>query len=295
MFHDQNRKLGSFLVLLAAIGFAGKTILTKLVYRYGLDPLTLLTIRVVMAGAFFGAILVVNLARRRWTLDLTKKEWALVFLMGGGGYYVSSYLDFLGLFYVDANLGRMILFLYPTLVVAIDSFISKVPVSRPTKASLAICYFGLFLMMAPNLGRPQANFLLGVAYVFLSALLYAFYLVGVDRFFQGRSINFFVSLMFATASLCVFAHFLAVKPLSALAQPLGAYWLILLMASFSTVVPIYALSSGLAMIGAPRAATLSMIGPAATLFMGVFVLGETIMPIQFLGTALMILGVARIK
>jgi drug/metabolite transporter (DMT)-like permease len=63
----------------------------------------------------------------------------------------------------------------------------------------------------------------------------------------------------------------------------------------STIIPTYCLSQGLALIGAPRAATLSMVGPIFTLFMGVFILGENITLIQILGMAMMIIGVARIK
>jgi drug/metabolite transporter (DMT)-like permease len=289
------RQLGVVLVLLATTGFAGKTILTKLVYLYGVDPLTLMTVRMMIAGTFFFAILVAKVARGHWSLKLTKKQWVLVFVLGIGGYYLSSYLDFLGLYYVDANLGRMILFLYPTLVVVIDSFITRVPVSAPTKFALGLSYFGLFLMIAPNLGQPQINFLLGAFYVFLSALVYAFYLVGVDRLFRGLSINLFVSLNVLAASIFVFGHFFIARPLSSLNLTPQAYLLIFVMASVSTVIPIYALSSGLALIGASRAATLSMVGPALTLFMGVFILDEKIIWIQIVGAILMIVGVARIK
>ncbi|MDR0547984.1 MAG: DMT family transporter [Deltaproteobacteria bacterium] len=295
MFSHSPRHLGAFLVLLATTGFAGKTILTKLVYRYGVDPLTLLTLRMLMAGVFFTFILILNVARGRWNLRLDLKSWFLIILLGVGGYYLSSYLDFLGLYYIDANLGRMILFLYPTMVVVIDSLLTKIPISSSTKISLLFCYFGLFLMMSPNLGTPKGDFLLGAGYIFFSALIYAFYLVGVDRLFKNLAINFFVSLNFLAASLFILSHFALTRPLGALNLPSEAYWLIFLMASFSTVIPIYALSTGLALIGAPKAATLSMVGPAVTLVLGVYVLDESVILIQVLGAVLMIIGVARIK
>jgi drug/metabolite transporter (DMT)-like permease len=150
-------------------------------------------------------------------------------------------------------------------------------------------------MMSPNLGSPKGDFLLGAFYIFFSALTYAIYLVAVDRLFKNLSINFFVSLNFLAASCFIFIHFILTRPISALLLPPEALWLIFLMASFSTVIPIYALSMGLAMIGAPRAATLSMVGPALTLVLGVYVLDEKVILIQIVGAALMIIGVARIK
>jgi drug/metabolite transporter (DMT)-like permease len=290
-----SQTLGTILVLLASVGFAGKTILTKLAYRYDVDPLTLLTSRVLMAGVFFLSILIFNLARGSWVIQLSRKEWILVVILGLGGYYLSSYLDFLGLYYIDANLGRMILFLYPTMVVIINAIITRTPISSPTIICLLLCYSGLFMMMWPNLGNPQNNFILGTVYIFFSALTYALYLVGVDYFFRGKSLNFFVSLIFGAASVGVIIHFLLARPLVSIVQPLGFYWVVFLMSSLSTVIPIYALSSGLALVGAPRAAMLSMIGPVVTVFMGVYILDEKIVIIQMFGVMMMIVGVARIK
>lgn len=283
------------MVLAATIGFAAKTILTKLAYRYGVDPLTLLTLRMTVSGLFFLTVFLFNVSRGHWQIKLTKKQWLTVFLMGIGGYYLSSYFDFEGLYYIDANLGRMILFLYPTMVVIINAFITRTSISFQARVSLAVCYLGLFLMMLPNLGQPQRNFFVGSAFIMASALSYAAYLVGVDYFFKKLAINFFVSLIFGISSLAVFIHFVILRPMSSFIQPSEVYFIVIIMAVFSTVVPIYALSAGLALIGAPRAATLSMIGPVFTLFMGILILDETVVFIQIVGMMMMIIGVSRIK
>src|SRR5205814_2285180 len=62
---------------------------------------------------------------------LTPRDlWAIVFL-GFIGYYLASFVDFLGLQYVSAGLGRLILFLYPTLVVLLSIvFLHKRPSIR---------------------------------------------------------------------------------------------------------------------------------------------------------------------
>jgi drug/metabolite transporter (DMT)-like permease len=49
------------------------------------------------------------------------------------------------------------------------------------------------------------------------------------------------------------------------------------------------------MIGASKAATISMIGPVITLILSWLILGETIGPIQVVGMVLVILGVSRVK
>jgi drug/metabolite transporter (DMT)-like permease len=54
--------------------------------------------------------------------------------LGVVGYYLSSYLDFLGLQYISASLERLILYLNPTLVVVLGWLIYKKPVQAHSYA-----------------------------------------------------------------------------------------------------------------------------------------------------------------
>jgi drug/metabolite transporter (DMT)-like permease len=64
---------------------------------------------------------------------------------------------------------------------------------------------------------------------------------------------------------------------------------------FSTVVPIYAMSAGIAMIGASKAAMYNMTGPIVTLILGRILLNENLGPAEITGTLLIILGVLKIR
>lgn len=107
---------GFILTVISAFAFASKTVLAKMCYEYGVDAITVLAVRMAFAGAIFGAVLAWNLARGKWRLDFTGRQWLAIVSLGIVGYYGSAILDFTGLMYIDASLGRMILFLYPTLV-----------------------------------------------------------------------------------------------------------------------------------------------------------------------------------
>jgi drug/metabolite transporter (DMT)-like permease len=64
------------------------------------------------------------------------------------GYYLASFLDFLGLQYVGAGVGRLILFLYPTLVLLLSFlFLHKRPTSAEI-AALVLSYLGIALVVA---------------------------------------------------------------------------------------------------------------------------------------------------
>jgi drug/metabolite transporter (DMT)-like permease len=281
----------------AALFFALKTILAKLAYLQGAAPLELLALRMLVAGSIFGAIAGVNLARGRWKLDLSPKQWALILLLGVGGYYLCSFLDFAGLYYIDASLGRMILFLYPTLVVLINAFLAKSAISRSTLLALFVSYAGLFLMVSPNLKiDPDLNFWKGSSLVFLSALIYAFYLTGVDWFFRRAPMAFFISITMLVSTAAVLVNYALVRDFSALFALNGEiYVYALLLGVFATVIPVYAMSLGIALIGASKAAMYNMIGPIATLIMGAVFLSERLGPVEIMGMALILLGVTRIR
>jgi len=68
--------------------------------------------------------------------------------LGFVGYYAASFLDFLGLQYVGAGIGRLILYLYPTLVLLISFlFLHRRPTRRQL-AALLITYAGVAFILS---------------------------------------------------------------------------------------------------------------------------------------------------
>ena len=293
MISDENQ--GLLLALLAALGFAGKTILAKLCYNYGADPLTVLAVRMAFAGPVFAGILFFNLTRKRWTLDLTLRQWLWVAPLAFFGYYLSPLLDFSGLKYVDATLGRLILFLYPTLVVLASAALARRRPPLRVWLALALGYGGLGLMMAPRLGGP--DFTLGCALIFSAALTFAFYLVVMEKIFKTVNVPLFTSIVMSLSCLAVLVHFSLTRPLVSglAATPAPVLFYGAVMALFSTVLPVYAMNIGIARLGADRASIVGMLGPVLTFGLGFFLLGERLTLVQFFGMILVILGVSRVK
>jgi len=290
-----SERAGFLLTVVAAFAFASKTILVKLAYRYGVDAVTILTLRMAFAGGIFALILAWNLIKKNWTLGLSGRQWLWALVLGVCGYYLSALLDFSGLVYVDASLGRMILFLYPTLVLIMNSFLRHQPVRAQVWLALSICYGGIFLMMITGLKDDSSNLLLGSLMIFGAALVYAFYLVGVDRLLKSIDPMRFTSLVMCVACLSVIIHYLLTRDLKDLWQaPAPVFINGALMGAFATVLPIYALTAGISLLGASRAAMVSMIGPVLTLIMGAVVLDEHLSLVQFVGMFMVIAGVWRV-
>ena len=122
------RLLGPLMVLVAAVGFAFKAILIKLLYaEFPIDPETVLALRLLFALPFF-ALMALFAGSGARTLEAS--DWRALIGLGFIGYYLSSYFDFLGLQYISAGLERLILFLQPTMVVLLSAFFFKTRVRR---------------------------------------------------------------------------------------------------------------------------------------------------------------------
>lgn len=283
--------LGPLLVLLAATGFSFKAILIKLLYaEFPVDPETLLALRMLFALPFFLLMTAFSADRTR---PLARRDWQMLAAMGFVGYYLSSYLDFLGLQYISAGLERLILFLQPTMVVLLSAIFFKIAIRRHHAISLALSYTGIALVFASNLrlaADPHAV-LLGGGLVFLSALAYAIYMMGSGRVIPRVGPARFTG--YASTVACGFAigQFFLGHEIGALAQPAKVYWLSIAMALVSTVMPIWLMAEGIKRIGAGQSAMIGAIGPVLTIFLGWLILNETITPVQIFGAALVLAGV----
>ena len=69
-------------------------------------------------------------ARKEGIQKISNKQWLIIIAMGILGYYLSSLFDFIGLQYVSAGLERLILFLYPTFAVLINTYFFRNKLNR---------------------------------------------------------------------------------------------------------------------------------------------------------------------
>jgi drug/metabolite transporter (DMT)-like permease len=284
------RAVGVAMALTGVACFSLRPILIKLAYGYVADPVTLLALRMLFSLPFF-------LAAAAWAgrgeqrAPVARRDaWAIVFL-GFIGYYFASFVDFLGLQYISAGLGRLILFLYPTVVVLLSlAFLRKRPTGRELVA-LAVTYSGIALVMWRAVGGGHANLPLGAGLVFASAVGYAVYLVAGSQVVRRvGSLRFTAYAMTIASAFCI-AQFLLLRPLSALELPRPVYGLAIAMALLSTVLPVFITSEALRRIGANQVALVGALGPVTTIFFGWVGLDERMTPIQLAGAALVLFGV----
>lgn len=291
---------GAVLVL-GAILFSCKAILVKLSLPYGIDPVSLLALRMIFAVPAYIAILTFCLrskqAKQERKVAMLLQEFPSVIFLGVLGYYLASYFDFVGLAYIDASLERVILYAYPTLVLLISAIWLKQRVSSHQVIAILFCYAGIFVAL--RLGKTNVqheNLWLGAGLIFLSALAYAAYLVGSGQLIPRLGVWTFTSCAMIVSAVCVITHFLLSAPEASLwSHPLPVYGYAFAMAIFSTVIPSFLISIGIKRIGASNAAIFGGIGPISTIVLANLVLDESLTIAQLCGTALVIVGVIYIS
>lgn len=286
------RIVGLALAIFAAVFFSFKSVLIKLAYGYGVDPTILITLRMLFSLPFF--IGVALYSRRDAALNpVSRRDVLAIIALGFSGYYASSMLDFLSLQYVSASLERLILFLYPTMVLLISVLLLKRKVSRREIVALVCSYTGIVMVFVHDLktGAPNDDLFAGGALVFGGALLYAMYLISSSDTISRVGSARFTAYAMTIACLCVIVQFLLLHPLTSLALPWQVYAYGLAIALVSTVLPIFMTSEALKRIGAMKVSMLGALGPVATIFADVWIMGAHITVWQIAGSAMVLIGV----
>lgn len=290
----RNRQIGITLLLLGAVLFSGKAIVIKLAYTdYAVSSISLLGLRMAFALPFF---LVIGAVRRKRTggqQRLSAKDLAVIIALGVFGYYLASYTDFLGLRYLSAGMERLILFVYPTMVLLLQRIIFKTPIKPVQWVATVVCYAGIGLAFSGSDFSVGNKFALGAALVFTSALTYSFFVIGSGYFSTKIGSVRFTSVALVAASVGVLTHvWVSGNTLFGFAPGLYAYGLTL--AVFCTVLPTYMVTEGIRRIGAGDAAILGATGPVATIALEYLLLGEHLNEVQAAGAASVIVGVVLI-
>lgn len=284
---------GFLLTFIGAVLFSTKAILVKKAFAdTSVDALTLLTIRMIFSLPFFlGTAFFVS--SKTGNVRLTARQWTQVMVLGLFGYYLSSFLDFEGLQYISAGLERLILFLYPTLVVLMNRLFFRQQVTRMQIVALLLTYTGIGIAYYDEMQFDNSNpyFFLGSVLVFLCSITYAFYISGSGRVIPSIGASRFTAYAMLAATGGVFIHFLFAGNYGSLYAAEGMWGYGIMLAVIATVLPTFMLSAGVSRIGSNNAAIVSAVGPVSTILQAHWVLGERINTGQIIGTVLVIVGV----
>lgn len=288
---------GVIFCVLGAVCFSTKAIFVKLAYRdTTVEAVTLLALRMIFSLPFFLVSAAISSSKSD-NKKFTSRQWIYVALIGSLGYYASSLLDFLGLQYVSAGIERLILFIYPTLVLLFSSLIFGDKIKKIQWIAVGVTYAGLLLAFVgeANIAGGQKDFFLGSALIFACAITFALYIVGSGKMIPLVGAAKYNSYAMTFACLSVLAHYFITSDESLFNLEPQVYVYSVLMALIGTVVPSYLVTEGIKRVGSDNAAIISSIGPVSTIIQANIFLREPIIAVQIAGTALILAGVLIIS
>lgn len=286
-------KIHVIAVVLAICGiifFSAKAVIVKLAYQYEIPAVPLLLLR--MAFSLPVYVIIAAIKKPAKPSEITSRDYLWLLAFGFIGYYLASLFDFLGLQYIKASLERIILFVYPTLVILITWIFFKKTPTKVQLVAILITYVGILITFGEELGIGDGDeILLGGFLVFLSALAYAAYLVGSGYLIPKFGAVTFTSYAMIISCICVGIHYGVTSDGNLMSYPREVYWLGFLMAMISTVIPSYLISFAIKHLGASDFSILGSLGPVSTIILANIFLDERLTYMQMLGAVVVIAGV----
>lgn len=286
---------GVILVFFGALCFSTKGIFAKLAFKYGVNGLQILMLRMLFALPFY-LIILWNEYRIKQPTVIQKNDWINIITLGLIGYYLAALFDFIGLQYVSASLERNIIFTYPTFVLIMSKIFFNRKINTTQITAVIICYLGIVIAFySDQSSYVSANLTKGTIYILLSALTYALYLVKSDKLIKNIGTVRFTCISMIVSCLAVIVHFVLLHGWNIFNFPAQVYWIGLIIAIVSTVLPSFLMTKGIAYIGSSNMAIIASIGPIATIFLSYYILDEQFTLLHLIGTAFVLIGVLFIS
>ena len=290
--------IGVLMAFLGIILFSAKAVIVKLCYQYDpaleLDAITVLGIRMLYALPLYLIIWFFTRSKNR----LDNKSIITVVILGLLGYYVASFFDFKGLKYITATLERLILFVYPTMVVILSRIFLKEVITTKQLISIFITYIGVVIVFFENIIAADFGdgILIGGSLIFLSALTYASYLVGGGWMIKKIGAVRFTNIAMVVACIAVLTHYsIYHHPTEIIQLPSQIHIYGMLMALFCTVIPSFLIMLSIQKIGASKVSIIGSFGPVSTIVLSILFLNETINAYQVIGGLIIIFGVLFVR
>jgi len=280
------------LASLGAILFAAKAIVVKFSYQYGASADVVLTLRMVFSLPIFWFAVWWN-QRLTAPAPLVRRDAVKVCAIGLLGYFLSSYLDFLGLHYISAGLERVILYLTPAIVLVLSKFFLKKTIDRRQYWAMVVAYVGIVMVFLHDIQlNGHGAVVLGSVLVFLAAVVYSIYLIFAGELVGRVGSIRLVALASASATLAACIQSLVLGASALMVQQPEVYSLALVNALFCTFMPMLFIMMAVNRIGSSLTAQAGTIGPVGTAFLGWYFLNEPVSPLQLAGIAVVLVGIA---
>lgn len=286
--------IGIIIGVLGIVLFSSKAVMVKLAYNYQVDAISVLLLRMLFSFPFY-IVIVYIYSNKNSDVKIKNKDYLWVVFFGFVGYYLASYFDFVGLTYIKASLERIILFLYPTIVLLLNRLFLKQPITKTQAGAIGLTYLGIVIAFSNEVAISGTDTYLGGFFILLSAITYASYLVGSGWLIPKFGVVKFTAYAMLVSCICVFVHYSIISKVNLFSFSWEVYTLGFLIAVFATVIPSFLVSISIKMISSSNFAIVAGIGPISTIILATIFLNETLTLLQLIGALVVIVGILLVS
>lgn len=292
--------VGVGLALAAAAGFASGPIWAVQAYESGLDWLSVLMWRFVIASVVTWAIVLLTPADRRQLRGLERRE--LVLLAGLGMMYIANAATYyIAVERIAASTAVLISHSSLAMIAVLSLRFGRPLSGRKAWLGLVLAGTGVAIIVGEPGGTQDG---LGLAFAFASAILHATWAVFAarragerrDGAVQGTGSGAAVAIMFVASAcgLVVLALIRGSGPLIPSLGP-GSAWQFLLPFGIISALGIRAWYAATGRIGVARVSIIATTEPAMTIGLAILVLSESLTVVQAIGAAAILLAVVLVR
>lgn len=285
-----NRQIGFLAITFSISGYALLPIMTRTLYQISsLEPTDIAIWRFIFATPAIWLVIQLRENFGGKKPASTDKPFQIVKMMALGLLYTGAALSaFFGLQYIPAGLYSALFYTYPVIVAFISLFLGQT-LHLKTWLAIGLTLMGMFLVI-PDLSIAGENTVLGLLIAILNAVFVAIYFVIISHEMPKVSSVSRGAAYIITGTL---GFLLLLIPFFGLQFPENpTTWLLLLaLATWSTAMPIFVVNIAIQHLGVTRTSIISTAEPIVTMTLGLFLLNEAVLPMQWLGVALIVSGV----
>jgi drug/metabolite transporter (DMT)-like permease len=299
---DRTRLIGVALVVVSAVAFGSGGLFARPVYATGVDWLTLMAWRFLIAGALGWVVLLARPASRSALRSMPRRQ--LLITMGLGVVYVGNTAAYYaGITTVDLSLAALIVYIYPAVVAVLALHFGRPLEGRRAWTALGIAVAGVVLAVGgiPESAAPPIG---GLLLIIASPLLYSAWIILAARHSgerknrtghgsdEGANAAVVGAVMLtATAAVYWSVNLATGHPVLPGEIPSDAWPGILGVAVIAGFLAVQGFYAGAQRVGAAQASLISTVEPLWTILAASVLLGEHLAPIQWVGGALILVGV----
>lgn len=215
------------------------------------------------------------------------KPRILIFtIIGSLGYAGASGFFFVASEDTGTGIAMVIFFAYPVIVALYSWLTQKSSINLVTLAVLLAMMVGLYLLKGPS---EQQLAISGILFALAAAISYAAYIIGSKKYGSNIIDSNILTVVVSLACSLLFLIIAIASNSFSIPNSLKTWGYLITFGTLATAIPIQLMLEGLKHISSVRASILSVFEPFVTVFLGVWLLNESITAMQIIG-AVIIMG-----